>query len=161
MVFHLVLNRKENPSPRSYSIQFAWKWKSIFRSVIAMSWRIFAVKQFIAFSLIQPGKTTAIRRAAVRETGVFRHHAFLGTFLEHLEHHSTMILRAFFKGGPSWVSFSDNKCDIIPGRTLIAFSSEMKGAFCHSILWMFVSVRSRFNCEWWYRIYRSRAFNVI
>ena len=49
----------------------------------------------------QTGKTTAIRRAAVREAGVSRHHVGpqLEALLKPLQHHGTNGTEGF-KGGP-------------------------------------------------------------
>ena len=52
------------------------------------------------FMSCQIGKTTVIRRTAVRETGVSRYNE--GTLLNHIEHHSAMVPSGL-RGALKWV----------------------------------------------------------
>ena len=52
MEFHLVQNRKEKPSPRSYPIQFVRKWNTSFLSV--RCWGFVAHVAILSLSPVVP-----------------------------------------------------------------------------------------------------------
>ena len=72
----------------------------------------------------QPGKTTPVRRVAVRESGVSRHHmgAQLRALLKPLDCHSTIVSRGLRRAlnwspiMPRNVSLWGNECNFIPVR---------------------------------------------